>query len=342
MNSRALLVENLEKSLNVNVDHREFVKAEAKIERFVEKCAARSTRSSTAWLLGLPRFGKSHAAKRVLGLKSVEQSSVAEVDGQKIAYVVLNPGASATSVCVDILQALGDHYPRRNSLAELKVSVANRIRGLGISGICFDEVQHTTMEGKTKSTFAFSEDFKAFRDSLPGIPMIYLGLPAAAELRDVNAQFKDRTSAPDYLLPYFWGNTEDRIAFIQAVNAFIKPLECVNFIDRQTEQGGKQLLHFISSMYLLSGGRIGIIHRFMQELLEAITCDKTAVSILPQHLVQAYNAVDSGLLTVTNPFRNGVGPTDRELEMAWASKMRAFGLKALVPASVMTLGHRGV
>jgi hypothetical protein len=141
-----------------------------------------------------------------------------------------------------------------------------QLKLVGTRVIIFEEASHLVEEGSRVPVRAAADWFKALADSY-NLTLLLFGVPRLKILFDNNEQLRLRASAPRLLLPYDSRVADDMRAFHSCVAAF------ANLFAEHGFPIALSPAALTYQCYLLSGGLIGIVSRFMQELADRMASE---------------------------------------------------------------------
>jgi hypothetical protein len=223
-----------------------------RIEDAIDGAASRIER-----VMGPSRVGKSmliNALKRAF--------PEARVDGRRHVPVLAVPVPTPVSplqLPSSVLTALGLPVQRSTTSGEMGSRMLKQLQLAGTRVVMFEEASHLVEPGARVPPRSAGDWFKALSDS-PNLTIFLFGVPRLERLFEHNEQLRTRSSARRLLLPYDSRIPENMAAFHS----------CVATYENQFREAGYPIdlpaRAFANQCYLLTGGLIGVLSRFMQEL----------------------------------------------------------------------------
>lgn len=210
------------------------------------------------WLVGPSRVGKSMLAKCLVRLYPTTR------DGGRRTVPVLRvpfqPSISPKLLPISVLTALDVPLPQRGLASGVMVNrMADQLRLAGTRVLIFEEASHLVEPGSKVPPRAAADWVKAVHDEL-NITVLMFGVPRLKRLFESNEQLRLRASACREFRPYRWHVEDERRAFATCVLTFAKLFEDAGWPIGLTRE------QLIGQCYLLSGGLVGVVARFMEEL----------------------------------------------------------------------------
>ena len=215
------------------------------------------------WLIGPSRVGKTMLINALARLYPAIREN-----GRRIVPVLvvpIPPSISPKLLPISVLTALGVPLPQRGLASGVMVNrMADQLRLAGTRVLIFEEASHLVEPGSKVPPRAAGDWVKAVHDEL-NISVFLFGVPRLQRLFEANEQLRLRASACKEFRPYRWQVDEERKAFATCVLTYARLFEDAAWpIEMSREQ-------LIGHCYLLSGGLIGVVARFMQELAAQVT-----------------------------------------------------------------------
>lgn len=210
------------------------------------------------WVVGPSRVGKT-----MLINKLARQHPPERIEGKRrvpVLVVSIPPGISPAMLPSSVLSALGVPLPQRTSSAGVMFHrLCEQLRLAGTKVLIFEEASHLVELGARVPPRAAGDWFKSLVDTL-NVTIIMFGVPRLEHLFASNEQLRLRASARRELRPYDSRNPADFRDFAVCVKTY------AHLFEQQGYPIELPLETLVQHCYLLSGGLIGILSRFMQEL----------------------------------------------------------------------------
>lgn len=159
-----------------------------------------------------------------------------------------------------VLKALGAPIP--TSVAGTALMFERMARQLKLAGtrvILFEEASHIVDVGTKLPPRAAGDWFKQLMDQL-NISVVLFGVPRLERLLDSNEQLRYRSGAVMRFNPYEWAKPAEQRHFAACIRTYVKIFEragCHFAFDFEA---------LVCNSYLLSGGLIGVVAKFMLRL----------------------------------------------------------------------------
>lgn len=214
--------------------------------------------SRIEWVVGPSRVGKtmlintlyrSHPETKVEGRRHVP-----------VLVVPIPPNISPILLPVSVLLALKLPLPQRGITSGVMFNrMVDQLRLANTRVLLFEEASHLVEPGARVPPRAAGDWFKSLADALD-MTLILFGVPRLRGLFESNEQLRLRASAKREFRPYDMRDSAQRKAFASCVGAYA---------DLFKHSGWPFALDFkelVLQCYLLSGGLVGVVSRFAQEL----------------------------------------------------------------------------
>lgn len=228
----------------------------ARIEDALDGAASRIER-----VVGPSRVGKT----MLINALSREFPEIKQ-DGRRHVPVLVVPVPTPVSPLLlpaSVLTALGLPVQRNITSGAMGNRMLDQLKLAGTRVVIFDETSHLVEPGARVPPRAAGDWFKSLADTL-NLTLFLFGVPRLERLFEHNEQLRMRASAPRRLTPYDSRVVEDMKAFHSCVATYADLFRKAGYpIDLPTSALTQQC-------YLLSGGLIGVLSRFMQELASQI------------------------------------------------------------------------
>lgn len=183
-------------------------------------------------------------------------------DGRRRVPVLVVPVPTPVSPLLlpsSVLTALGLPVQRSITSGAMGNRMLDQLRLAGTRAMLFEEASHLVEPGARVPPRAGGDWFKSLADTL-NMTLLLFGVPRLERLFACNEQLRMRTSAPRHFLPYDSRVVGDMQAFHACVATYAKLFREAGYpIDLPAAALTYQC-------YLLTGGLIGVLSRFMQEL----------------------------------------------------------------------------
>lgn len=216
-------------------------------------------------------MGPSRVGKSMLINALVREFGETKIDGRRRVPVLVVPvptPATTLELPKSVVAALGLPVQRNITSGAMGTRMLEQLKLVSTRVIIFEEASHLVEEGSRFPVRAAADWFKALADSPNLNPTLFLfGVPRLKILFDNNEQLRLRASAPRLLLPYDSRVADDMRAFHSCVAAF------ANLFAEHGFPIALSAAALTYQCYLLSGGLIGIVSRFMQELADRMAAE---------------------------------------------------------------------
>ncbi len=166
------------------------------------------------------------------------------------------PTATVVSITTAILNALGDPYPDRGTVATKTERVMKLCRTCGVEMLLFDEAQHLHDRGGTVTHYMVGDWLKNLIDGL-SVPTVLLGLPRLERLLHVNDQLRRRFSTRRNLA---LGHSESQSIEAECLQLFSS---LVSLIDLPVSAHPYSPHEMGTRLYYGSDGRVAYIKKLL-------------------------------------------------------------------------------
>jgi len=239
------------------LQHPEFRKhAEVLSSRIEDALAGYAPRIE--WVVGPSRVGKSMLINLLSRLYPPQR-----VDGKKslpVLVVSVPAGISPSMLPSSVLTALGVPLPQKSSNAGImSMRLLDQLRLAGTRVIVFEEASHIVEPGARVPPRGAADWLKELSDKA-GVTILMFGVPRLERLFASNEQLRTRASTRREFRPYDARNPEQFRDFAVCVNTYAQLFQKHGYPIQMSIET------LVQHCYLLSGGLIGILSRFMQEL----------------------------------------------------------------------------
>jgi len=206
--------------------------------------------------------GPSRVGKSMLINKLRRDFPETKVNGCRQVPVLIVPVPTPVSPLLlpsSALAALGLPVQRNITSGALGNRMVEQLKLAGTRVVVFEEASHLVEPGARVPPRAAGDWFKALADAL-NLTLFMFGVPRLESLFEHNEQLRMRASAARWLLPYDSRIPEHMQAFHSCVATYAQLFRQSGF---PIELPAAALTY---QCYLLSGGLVGVLSRFMQEL----------------------------------------------------------------------------
>lgn len=215
------------------------------------------------WLIGPSRVGKSKLIDSLASMYPMHRENNRR--SVPVLVVPIPPAISPKLLPISVLTELGVPLPQRGLASGVMVNrMADQLRLAGTRVLIFEEASHLVEPGSKVLPRAAGDWMKAVHDDL-NVSILLIGVPRLRRLFEANEQLRLRASSAKEFRPYRWNNVAECTAFSECVFTFARLFEEAGWPIAMTRQ------QLVGHCYLLSGGLIGLVARFMQELAAKVT-----------------------------------------------------------------------
>jgi len=219
--------------------------------------------SRIEWIVGPSRVGKT----MLIGMLARDYPQQ-KIDGKRrvpVLVVTVPPNISPLLLPISVLLALGVPLPQRGATSGVMFNrMIEQLRLAGTRVILFEEASHLVEPGAKLPPRAAGDWFKSLADYLD-LTIFLFGVPRLKDLFKGNERLRLRASAKREFRPYDSRKPHELKSFAACVRSYASLFE---------KYGWPIELPFDSLVlhcYLLSGGLVGVLSRFMQELAYQLT-----------------------------------------------------------------------
>jgi len=210
------------------------------------------------WVVGPSRVGKSMLINKLS--RSYPEERVASKRHVPVLVVPISPNISPKLLPASVLLGLGLPVPPRSiTSGVLGDRIRDQLRLAGTRVVIFEEASHLVEPGARVAPRAAGDWFKSLADDL-NLTLILFGVPRLVKLFESNEQLRFRASSRKEFRPYDMRDKTHQQAFASCVNAY------ADLFKRSGWPFNLDFKDLVLNCYLLSGGIIGVVSRFMQEL----------------------------------------------------------------------------
>ncbi len=254
------------------------------------------------------------------------------VDGRRrvpVLVVPVSPNVSPLLLPGSVLTALGVPLPQRGITSGVMSNRAiDQLRLAGTRALIFEEASHLVEPGAKVPPRAAGDWFKSVADAL-NLTVLLFGVPRLERLFESNEQLRLRASARREFRPYDYRSPEQRQAFASCVRTY------ADMFERSDWRIVVPLQQMTEQCYLLSGGLVGVLSLFMQELASQLAYQQPR-ALTWQDCQSAARALESAGHPDYPAFEKETA-SPVELNAAHASVLEANGM---APARVAAVGGR--
>lgn len=270
--------------------------------------------------------GAASRIERVMGPSRVGKSMLinalrrafpeTKINGRRHVPVLVVPVPTPVSPLLlpsSVLTALGLPVQRSITSGAMANRMFDQLKLAGTRGVLFEEASHLVELGARVPPRAAGDWLKMFADAL-NLTVCLFGVPRLERLFENNEQLRMRTSAPRWLLPYDSRIPENMKTFHTCVATY------ANLFRESGYPIGLPAPALTYQCYLLTGGLIGVLSRFMQELASQMAYE----SPRPLTFVDCQAAASAIEAAGSRHFRAFANPEAMQADVAPAALHQAF------------------
>jgi len=227
------------------------------LDRYIQD-AIEGFASRIEWIVGPSRVGKTMLINAL-----AREHRKPNIDGKRtvpVLVVPVMPNISPLLLPSSVLSALGVPLQHKGLTSGMMFNrMLDQLKLAGTRVLMFEEASHLVEPGARVPPRAAGDWFKSVADALNMTIMLF-GVPRLAKLFESNEQLRMRASARREFRPYDFRSASDQKAFASCVRTYA---------DLFSESGCPielPLNLLVTQCYLLTGGLIGVLSKFMQEL----------------------------------------------------------------------------
>jgi hypothetical protein len=254
MNAATELRRNIE---TCELPHPAFLEHHKALQRRIEDALA-GYAPRLDWVVGPSRVGKSMLLNAL-----ARDYPATKVDGGRrvpVLTVPISPSISPMLLPMSVLTALGVPLPQRGITSGIMFNrMADQLKLARTQVLLFEEASHLVEPGARLPPRAAGDWFKSVLETLD-MTVILFGVPRLERLFASNEQLRLRASARREFRPYNFQSIDEQRAFASCVRTYSGlfsqsgwPIEVPHDV-------------LVRHCYLLCGGLVGVLSRFMQEL----------------------------------------------------------------------------
>lgn len=210
------------------------------------------------WVVGPSRVGKTRL------LRSLEREYPGtKLNGRRhvpVLMVPLRAGVSPLMLPTSVLRALKAPVPTRAMSTDKMVDrMVDQLELAGTKVLLIEEASHLIDVGAKVLPRAAADWFKTVSDEM-SLTLVLTGLPRLERLFTSNDQLRLRASKKSEFRPYDFRLQPDQSEFARCVRTY------ADMVERHGWTFGISFEALVTNCYLMSGGAIGIVSKFMQEM----------------------------------------------------------------------------
>lgn len=279
---------------SLEMPHPEFVSHLNALEQRITD-ALHGLSARLEWVVGPSRVGKTMLLKALARMHPATHSN--GIHHQPVLVVSIPPGISPKLLPSSVLQALGVPIPSKSTNSGLMLErMFAQLRLAGTRVLIFDEASQLVDIGSKVLPRAAGDWFKSVMDTL-NITILMFGVPRLEKLFESNEQLRLRACAKREFRPYNYQIQSEFMAFAQCVKTYA---------DHFAKHGypiGIALPSLVGNLYLLSGGVVGLIARFIEELA-SLQAQQPAHEISMTECALVANRMETACLPNFSPFQH--------------------------------------
>lgn len=166
-----------------------------------------------------------------------------------------------------VLEALGLKGIGNKTVGSMFDLMLEQLKLAGTRVVIFDEISHLVDEGSRVPPRAASDWLKSVVNKAK-VTLIVFGIPRLERLFPANEQLRRRSRPARFFLPYDAADAEQMSAYVACVTNYARMFAAAGFPIAVPPRV------LIQQSYLLTGGLIGVLSDFMQELARLVARDK--------------------------------------------------------------------
>ncbi|MGE4125637.1 MAG: TniB family NTP-binding protein [Pusillimonas sp.] len=240
--------------------------------------------SRIEWAVGPSRVGKTMLINALSRM-----NPETKVDGKRhvpVLVVPVSPNISPVLLPTSVLMALGVPLPQRGITSGVMFNrMVDQLRLAQTRVLIFEEASHLVEPGTRVPPRAAGDWFKSVADTL-NMTLLLFGVPRLERLFESNEQLRLRASAKREFRPYDLRQAGQQQAFASCVRTY------ADLFARAGWPIQMPLKALVLQCYLLSGGLVGVLSRFMQELASQMMYESPR-EITIQDCGSAANSIES-------------------------------------------------
>lgn len=281
---------------NCELPHRFFVEHYTALKRRIDDTLA-GLAPRVDWVVGPSRVGKSMLLNALASEYPAQR--IGNARHVPVLTVPVSSSISSKLLPISVLSALDVPLPQRGLTSGVMFNrMADQLRLAKTKVLLWEEASHLVEPGSRVPPRASGDWFKDVYEQL-GVTLIMFGVPRLQRLFESNEQLRLRASTRREFRPYNFKSEQEQQDFSSCVRTY-----AVLF----SEAGWPIHVEFdslVKNCYLLCGGLVGVLSRFMQELASQIAYE-TPRALTFADCARAAQAIESGAHPHCPPFVNEV------------------------------------
>lgn len=284
------------------------------------------------WVIGPSRVGKSMLLNALASDYPAQR--VGNVREVPVLTVPVLSSISSKLLPISVLTALGVPLPQRGLTSGVMFNrMLEQLRLAKTKVLLWEEASHLVEPGSRVPPRAAGDWFKDLHEQL-GVTLILFGVPRLQKLFESNEQLRCRASARREFRPYSYMSVPERQSFTACVHTYAEIFKKAGWpiqVDLQS---------LVNNCYLLCGGLVGVLSRFMQELACLMT-HQSPRAVTYDDCALAAQAIETPSTTTYPPF-SGRPVTAVELNKAHEEVLRLNGMTLRPLATTPTTITSGI
>lgn len=244
---------------SVEFEHQKFAELHEPLERRIQDALA-GYAPTCERVIGPSGVGKSMLLNALA--RAYPEDRIQGVRHVPVLVVPLPSPVSPKDLPNSVLEAYGLPTGRGTSGALLE-RLKTAVQRMRTKAMLFEEASHIVDVGTTVPSRAAGDWFKTVMDKLE-VSIMLFGVPRLERLFESNEQLRRRSKAARVFRPYDWANAGERTVFAACVKTYAEMF-------REAEYPVElSLAALVNHCYLLSGGLIGFVSAFFNQLAEDV------------------------------------------------------------------------
>ncbi|MET3108343.1 hypothetical protein AAKU58_003185 [Oxalobacteraceae bacterium GrIS 1.18] len=201
-----------------------------------------------------------------------------------------------------------------------------QLRLAGTRVILFEEASHLVESGARVPVRGAGDWCKSLADST-NMTLLLFGVPRLERLLDSNEQLRLRASARREFRPYDIRNQAEQMGFVACVRTYSDLFKDCGWpinLPMQT---------LVTQCYLLTGGLIGVLSRFMQELASQMAYESPRILTLRDCQSAAESIESAGHPDFPAFFKDDVSPVELTAAHAYVLETNGMSIRRIVTKS---------